>query len=154
MSPTPTTPPYATVEVNFSNSGYLQACERFGGGPGLVPQWTVLGDLLAHRAGWHFDVVNHGEAVWSDVVDGAELAARLRELPGYGDEKARIFVALLAKRFGVRPRGWREACAPFDDEQPRSAADIDSPEAFEQVKAWKRTMRAQGKTKQDRPDPG
>ena len=73
MSPTPTTPPYATVEVNFSNSGYLQVCERFGGGPELVPQWTVLGDLLAHRAGWHFDVVNHGEAVWSWGAFGAAV---------------------------------------------------------------------------------
>jgi uncharacterized HhH-GPD family protein len=94
------------------------------------------------------------DAVWKGAPDGAALLAAVRDLPGFGDEKARIFVALLAKRFGVRPRGWREACAPFDDEQPRSAADIDSPEAFEQVKAWKRTMRAQGKTKQDRPDPG
>jgi uncharacterized HhH-GPD family protein len=93
-------------------------------------------------------------AVWERAADGAALLAAVRDLPGFGDEKARIFVALLAKRFGVRPPGWREACAPFDDEQPRSAADIDSPEAFEQVKAWKRTMRTQGKTKQDRPDAG
>jgi hypothetical protein len=74
MSPSPggpirrdpsTTPPYTTVEVTFGNSGYLQVCERLGGGPELVPQWTVLGDLLAHRPGWHFDVVNNGEVVWS-----------------------------------------------------------------------------------------
>ena len=77
----------------------------------------------------------------------------MRDLPGFGDEKARIFVALLGKRFGVRPPGWQAACSPFDDDQPRSAADIDSPEAFERVKAWKRAMRSQGKTKQERPDP-
>jgi len=82
MSPSPggsirrvhsTIPPYATVEVNFSNSGYLQVCERFGGGRALVPQWTVLGELLAHRAGWHFDVVNNGEAVWSWGAFGAAV---------------------------------------------------------------------------------
>jgi uncharacterized HhH-GPD family protein len=93
------------------------------------------------------------EEVWLGALDGTALLAALRELPGFGDEKARIFVAVLGKRFGVRPPGWEAACAPFDDDQPRSAADIDSPEAFERVKAWKRTMRAQGKTKQDRPDP-
>ena len=47
----------------------------------------------------------HGEAVWSGVADGAELLARLRALPGYGDEKARIFVAILAKTQGVAPAG-------------------------------------------------
>jgi uncharacterized HhH-GPD family protein len=93
------------------------------------------------------------EQVWLGAPDGATLLAALRELPGFGDEKARIFVAVLGKRFGVRPAGWQAACAPFDDDQPRSAADIDSRDAFEQVKAWKRTMRAQGKTKQDRPAP-
>jgi hypothetical protein len=82
MSPSPggsvrrtrsTIPPYATVEVTFSNSGYLQVCERFGGGPELVPHWRLLGDLLAHRAGWHFDVVNQGEAVWSWGAFGAAV---------------------------------------------------------------------------------
>jgi len=93
------------------------------------------------------------EHLWLRAPDGAALLAAVRELPGFGDEKARIFVAVLGKRFGVRPPGWQAACAPFDDDQPRSAADVDSPEAFERVKAWKRTMRAQGKTKLDRPDP-
>lgn len=106
--------------------------------------------LAAHLVERHD---GRAEAVWAGAADGATLLAAVRDLPGFGDEKARIFVAVLAKRFGIRPPGWQEACAPFDDDQPRSAADIDSPEAFEQVKAWKRTMRAQGKTKLDRPDP-
>ncbi|CAN5159729.1 HhH-GPD-type base excision DNA repair protein [soil metagenome] len=95
----------------------------------------------------HYD----GEAarVWSDVGDGRALLGRLRALPGYGDEKARIFLAVLAKRFGVRPPGWREAAGRFSDDVPRSAADVDSPEALQRVRAFKRTQRARGKGKGD-----
>lgn len=66
-------------------------------------------------------------ALWGGVGSGDELVARLRALPGYGSEKAKILAALLAKRFGVRPPGWERAAAPFSDGTPRSVADIDSP---------------------------
>lgn len=87
--------------------------------------------------------------IWTGVRTGAELFERVRALPGFGDEKAKIFTALLAKRFGVRPRGWQEACAPFSDAEPRSVADIDSPESLARVRAWKKATKAAGKTKQD-----
>ena len=87
--------------------------------------------------------------IWDDASTGEELLARVRELPGYGEEKARIFVALLAKRLGVRPPGWEEAAAPFSDAEPRSVADIDSPEALERVRDWKRARKAEGKSKAD-----
>ncbi len=51
-----------------------------------------------------------GENVWAGVKTGDELYQRLRTLPGYGDEKAKIFVAILGKRFGVRPEGWARSC--------------------------------------------
>jgi uncharacterized HhH-GPD family protein len=88
-------------------------------------------------------------AVWSGVADGRELVARVRALPGFGADKSKIFSALLAKRFGVRPPGWEQATAPFSDDQPRSVADIDSTEALQQVRAWKKAMKAQGKSKGD-----
>ncbi|HEY8547869.1 MAG TPA: HhH-GPD-type base excision DNA repair protein [Acidimicrobiales bacterium] len=88
-------------------------------------------------------------AVWRGVDSGAELLKRVQALPGFGKEKSKIFVALLAKRFGIRPEGWEKAASPFSDDQPRSVADIDSPENFERVKAWKKAMKAAGKTKQD-----
>lgn len=88
-------------------------------------------------------------ALWRDAVTGEELLARVRALPGFGDEKARIFVALLGKRFGVRPRGWEEAAAPFSDGAPRSVADVDSPEALERVRRWKKAQKAAGRSKQD-----
>ena len=77
--------------------------------------------------------------------------ARLRELPGYGQEKARIFVAILAKRRGVRPDGWEAAAGPFADPAPRSVADIDSPESLAKVREWKKAQKAAKKDKQDRP---
>ncbi|HEX2026846.1 MAG TPA: HhH-GPD-type base excision DNA repair protein [Nitriliruptorales bacterium] len=88
-------------------------------------------------------------ALWRTADSGAELLDRLRELPGYGDEKARILVALLAKRLGVAPAGWQEAAAPFGDDTPRSVADIDSPEALERVREWKRARKARGLGKAD-----
>jgi uncharacterized HhH-GPD family protein len=88
-------------------------------------------------------------AIWADPASGQELLKRIRALPGFGDEKAKIFTALLGKRLGVRPDGWEQVVAPFDDDKPRSVADIDSPETLAKVRAWKREMRAAGKSKQD-----
>jgi uncharacterized HhH-GPD family protein len=88
-------------------------------------------------------------AIWRDVPTGAELLERLRALPGFGDEKAKIFLSLLAKRLGVQPDGWEAAAAPFSDSTPRSVADIDSPETLARVRDWKRTQKARGKGKAD-----
>ena len=89
-----------------------------------------------------------GSAVWESASTGQELSKRLRALPGFGAEKTKIFVALLAKRFGVTPPGWEKAAGPFADDTPRSAADIDTPEALGQVREWKRAQKAAGKSKQ------
>lgn len=87
--------------------------------------------------------------LWREVDNGEELYRRIRALPGYGDEKAKIFLALLAKRFGVRPDGWQHFAGAFADDTPRSVADIDSAEALASVRAWKKQQKASGKTKQD-----
>lgn len=92
-----------------------------------------------------------GSKVWADARSGDDLYRRLLALPGYGDEKARIFVALLGKRMGVRPRGWRDAAGVFGDHTPRSVADIDSAEALAKVRAWKKAQKAARRDKQDRP---
>ncbi len=89
------------------------------------------------------------EAVWDDVDSGAALVKRLEGLPGFGKEKARIFAAVLGKRLGVQPDGWAEACAPFSDDQPRSVADVVSPAALAQVRAFKKAKKAAGKSKAD-----
>ena len=87
--------------------------------------------------------------VWRSASTGDELLARLKALPGFGEEKAKIFLAVLAKRLGVKPQGWEQAAAPFSDTHPRSVADADTPEHLEEVRAWKKMMKAQGKGKKD-----
>ncbi len=89
------------------------------------------------------------ERIWTGAADGEELFSRLRALPGFGDDKARIFIAVLGKRFGVRPDGWREAAGPFGDDTPRSVADIDSAESLARVRAWKKEQKAKGLAKTD-----
>lgn len=86
----------------------------------------------------------HGDAaaVWRTAGTAGELLARLEALPGFGAEKARIFLAVLGKRLGAAPSGWEEVAAPFGDDAPRSVADADSPEALEQVRAWKKQQKA------------
>lgn len=89
----------------------------------------------------------HGAAAGDETGD--ELLARLRALPGFGEEKSKIFLALLAKRFGVTPPGWEAAAKPFSDTTKRSVADIDSPEALAEVRRWKKLQKAKGKGKAD-----
>jgi uncharacterized HhH-GPD family protein len=89
--------------------------------------------------------------VWKGVRSAQVLHDRLRRLPGYGEEKTKIFMAILAKRFDRRPAGWEEVAAPFSDAQPRSVADVHSEESLQAVRAWKKQMKAEKKSKQDMP---
>ncbi|MGN6240422.1 MAG: HhH-GPD-type base excision DNA repair protein [Cellulosimicrobium cellulans] len=77
---------------------------------------------------------------------GAEVLARLRALPGYGDQKARIFLALLGKQRDVQPAGWREAAGHYGDEgSRRSIADVTSPESLAEVRTFKKAQKAAAK---------
>jgi uncharacterized HhH-GPD family protein len=88
--------------------------------------------------------------IWKDVDSGAELYRRLHALPGYGEEKAKIFVAILAKTQGIRPDGWKRAAGKFGDDVPRSVADIDGPESLAKVREWKKAQKAAKRDKQDK----
>ena len=71
-----------------------------------------------------------------------EAAARLRALPGFGEQKARIFVALLGKQLGVQPEGWREVAGAYgEDGSRRSAADVTDPETLAEVRAFKQAAK-------------
>ncbi|MFC7306105.1 HhH-GPD-type base excision DNA repair protein [Streptomyces monticola] len=86
------------------------------------------------------------EAVWKDAATGKELLGRLKALPGYGEQKAKIFLALLGKQYGVTPTGWREAAGAYGDKGAfRSAADITGPETLAKVRAYKQEMKAAAK---------
>ncbi len=85
-------------------------------------------------------------AIWTGASSGADLLARLRSLPGFGDQKSRIFVALLGKQFGVRPDGWREAAGSYgDDGTHRSVADVTGPDSLAAVRGFKRAAKQAAK---------
>ena len=87
------------------------------------------------------------ERIWTDGdPDAREVLKRLKALPGYGDQKARIFLALLGKQFGVEPAGWREAAGAYGEEgSHRSVADIVDAESLGRVRAFKKEMKAAAK---------
>ena len=82
------------------------------------------------------------------AATGPELYQRLKALPGFGDQKARIFLALLAKRLGVQPPGWEEAAGPYAADGFYSVADIDSPESLAKVREYKKAKKAAAKAGQ------
>jgi uncharacterized HhH-GPD family protein len=87
--------------------------------------------------------------VWTEAKDGKELLKRVSELPGFGKQKAQIFVALLGKQFGVRPKGWREAAGVFGKAGSHySVADIIDDDSLLKVRAHKQEMKAAAKAKE------
>ncbi|MFI6106812.1 HhH-GPD-type base excision DNA repair protein [Streptomyces sp. NPDC051310] len=85
-------------------------------------------------------------AVWTDAATGKELLDRLLALPGFGKQKAQIFLALLGKQYGVRPEGWREAAGPYGEAGSyRSAADITGPESLAKVRSYKQEAKRAAK---------
>ena len=88
-------------------------------------------------------------AIWTGVDDGKVVLDRLLALPGFGGEKAKIFLAILGKRMGVQPAGWEAAAAPFSDEVKRTVADADTPEHLLEVRAFKKMQKAAKKSKAD-----
>lgn len=92
----------------------------------------------------HYD--GNAELVWKGVTDGRELLRRLEELPGFGKQKAQIFLALLGKQLGVQPKGWREAAGAYGEPKSfRSVADITGPQSLTKVRAHKQEMKAAAK---------
>lgn len=86
-------------------------------------------------------------ALWTaGEPDGATVLKRLKALPGFGEQKARIFVALLGKQYGFSGDGWREAAGAYGEEGSfRSVADIVSPESLTKVREHKRAAKAAAK---------
>jgi uncharacterized HhH-GPD family protein len=90
--------------------------------------------------------------IWNSAATGQELLANVEALPGFGEQKARIFIALLGKQLGVRPPGWEKVASPFGETGSfRSVADIDSPEALTKVRQYKQQMKAKAKAKANKP---
>lgn len=82
-------------------------------------------------------------AVWRDAASGSDVVRTLAGLPGFGEQKAKIFTALLGKQFGVRPPGWREAAGDYGaDGSLRSVADVVDAKSLKAVRAFKQEMKA------------
>jgi uncharacterized HhH-GPD family protein len=85
-------------------------------------------------------------AVWRDAPSGRELVQRVGGLPGFGEQKAKIFTALLAKQLGIQPPGWREATGEFgEDGTHRSVADVVDAASLDAVRAFKKQQKAAAK---------
>jgi uncharacterized HhH-GPD family protein len=81
-------------------------------------------------------------SLWRSADTGDELAARLRSLPGFGPQKAQIFLALLGKQLGIQPEGWREAAGPYGATGSHlSVADVVDAASLAQVRAYKQEQK-------------
>jgi uncharacterized HhH-GPD family protein len=118
----------------------VPALHRFPGS--MAKRVQALCQLLVDQYG------GDAAAVWTTAVDGKDLLHRISKLPGFGEQKAKIFLALLGKQLGVTASGWREASALFGEEGSlRSVADIVSPETRIQVRDFKKAMKAEAKSR-------
>jgi uncharacterized HhH-GPD family protein len=92
------------------------------------------------------DYGNDATRIWSEAADGKDLLKRIQALPGFGAQKAKIFLALLGKQCGVTPPGWREAAGDYGLEgSHRSVADITGPESLVEVRAFKQEQKQAAK---------
>jgi uncharacterized HhH-GPD family protein len=83
--------------------------------------------------------------LWTEPKTGQELLKRVQELPGFGKQKAQIFVALLAKQLGVRPPGWEEAAGDYALDGYRSVADVVDEASLQKVREFKKAAKAAAK---------
>ncbi|WP_265444036.1 HhH-GPD-type base excision DNA repair protein [Flexivirga meconopsidis] len=116
------------------------AIHRYGG--------SMARRILALAAVVRDDYDGDTTKIWTTAADTSELLRRLKNLPGFGDQKARIFAALLGKRLGVQPDGWRSTIGPYAEEGSyRSVADVVDPESLQKVRDFKKQAKAAAKAK-------
>ncbi len=84
--------------------------------------------------------------IWTEATSGANLMKRLRDLPGFGEQKAKIFVALVAKQLDVKPSGWTKVAGDYSKQGYRSVADVvDPPDSLQKVRDFKKAAKAAAK---------
>ncbi len=114
------------------------AVHRFPGSMAKRVQATCL--VLVDQYG------GNAANIWAGVESGVELRDRIAGLPGFGAQKAAIFTALLGKRFGVAPGGWRNAAGAYGEPGSfRSVADVVDPDSLQKVRATKKAAKAAAK---------
>lgn len=108
---------------------------------------SMAGRVQALAETVHGDWNGDATAIWTQGgPNGQEVLRRLKALPGFGEQKAKIFLALLGKQCGLRAEGWREAAGPYGQENAfLSVADIVDPESLSKVRASKQAAKAAAK---------
>lgn len=86
------------------------------------------------------------ERLWTEATDGKDLLKRVMALPGFGKQKAQIFVALLAKQLSVRPDGWEAAVGAYAEDGYRSVADVVDETSLQKVRDYKKQKKAAAKS--------
>jgi uncharacterized HhH-GPD family protein len=81
------------------------------------------------------------DRIWTDAEDANEVLRRITALPGFGKQKAQIFLALVAKQIGVRPTGWEAVVGDYSQEGYRSVADVVDSASLERVRAYKKAKK-------------
>jgi len=116
------------------------AVHRFPGS--MAGRVQALAETVTSRYG------GDAATLWTSAESGRELRERLQALPGFGEQKAKIFVALLGKQLGVQPPGWREAAGPYGEEgSRRSVADVVDPGTLAQVRSYKQEQKRAAKAR-------
>jgi uncharacterized HhH-GPD family protein len=115
------------------------AIHRFPGS--MAKRVQALAQLVIDR----YD--GNAAALWTaGDPDGQEVLRRIKALPGFGEQKAKIFLALLGKQYGVTPQGWREAAGDYGKAGSfLSVADVVDPGSLEKVRSYKKQMKAKAK---------
>ena len=87
--------------------------------------------------------------IWTEAATGPELLARVQALPGFGKQKAQIFVTLLAKQLGVRPEGWERVVGAYAEDGFRSVADVTDPDSLQKVRDFKKAKKAEARSQDE-----
>jgi uncharacterized HhH-GPD family protein len=103
---------------------------------------SMAGRVQALAAIVNDTYAGQAERIWTEASSGADLLARMMALPGFGKQKAQIFVALLAKQVGVRPEGWEQAVGDYAEDGYRSVADVTDPASLQKVRDYKKAKKA------------
>jgi uncharacterized HhH-GPD family protein len=122
--------------------GQPPAVHRFPGS--MAQRVQALAQLLVERYDGDVSRLWTAPDESGNTPDAKTILARIEALPGFGPQKARIFLALLGKQYGVEPDGWREVAGPYGEPGARrSVADVVDETSLQEVRATKKAVKAE-----------